>query len=243
MAAVGTVGSAGNVRLQRCHDSSTVFSFHSRCAPSCSLKASYPLSSRPRSSKILATASFSHADIRSLPREAGREQKEFPFEKIDDWMRDSVAEIVKRLPESPLLIHVYSDGNNKTTKTTAEKAEEDDWVSMKQKWRKRESPMPDGVIFVEQIREEGEKDGEVSRVWGIVVQGKGEDGRGRPPPPACYLLKTSRAGSGLGLGLRCTHFCLVKVTNFRETAFSQLKNCWLLQGNGRTKEEDGGRNQ
>ncbi|GMI84968.1 hypothetical protein like AT3G56360 [Hibiscus trionum] len=222
MAAAG----GGYVRLHR-YDSSTVFSFHRRCAPSSSFMVSNPLSFRPRTSKIKATASFSDVGIRSLPKQAGREQKGFPYEKIDDWMRDSVAEIVMMLPDSPLLIHVYYDNDNKTTKTTAEKAEGDDWDSMKQKWKKGESPMPDGVIFVEQIQEEGAKNGEVSRVWGIVVQGKGEDGRG--PPPACYLLKTSKVGSGMGL--RCTHFCLVKVTSFRETAFSQLKNCWLLQGN------------
>ncbi|KAK8272066.1 hypothetical protein V6Z11_D11G305500 [Gossypium hirsutum] len=71
-----------------------------------------------------------------------------------------------------------------------------------------------GVIFVEQIEGDDEKsDGkeEVSRAWGIVVQGQGCG-----LAPTCYLLKTSKVSSGIGL--KCTHFCLVK-----------LKNCWLLQ--------------
>ncbi|OMO63702.1 hypothetical protein CCACVL1_22343 [Corchorus capsularis] len=182
------------------------------------------LSSSPSSSKV------SLQPFLKREEEKKKLKNDSMYEKIDEWMRDSVVEIVKKLPESPLLVHVYSDNN--TTKTRTEKAEEDNWVMVKQKWEKGETPMPDGVIFVEQIQDDeqgekgGEKNEEVSRAWGIVVQGKGEEGCG---PPACYLLKTSKVGSGFGL--RCTHFCLVKVNNFRETAFSQFKNCWLLQGN------------
>ncbi|KAE8684977.1 Detected protein of unknown function [Hibiscus syriacus] len=221
MAVVSTVGCAGNIRLRR-YDSSNVFNFQCRCAvPSCSLMVSNPQSSKQKTSKILATASFSEAGLRSLPKQA---ERGFPYDKVDHWVRDSVAEIVKKLPESPLFVRVYSDHANKTTRTTAEKAEEDNWVSMEQKGKKGESSMPDGVIFVEQIRGGGDKSGEAStsRVWGILVQGKGDGG-----PPACYVLKTSKVGSGFGLN--CTHFCLAKVSSFSETAFSQLKNCWLVQ--------------
>ena len=135
----------------------------------------------------------------------------------------TVIGIVKSVPD--LLVHVYSD--DITTRTRTEKADENNWVSVKQKWEKGETPMPDGVIFVEQIEgddEESDEKEEVSRAWGIVVQGQGCG-----LAPACYLLKTSKVSSGLGL--KCTHFCLVKVKSFRETALSQLKNCWLLQGN------------
>ncbi|XWS65577.1 hypothetical protein CRYUN_Cryun05aG0125800 [Craigia yunnanensis] len=228
MAVVGSFGCGGNVCLQR-HDSSNLFNFHNPNAPACSLMVSKPQSSKPRTSKILASSS--KVSLQPLPKQEEKKQKKLlSYEKIDEWMRDSVVEIVQKLPESPLLVHVYSDNN--TTKIRTEKAEEDNWVMVKQKWEKGETPMPDGMIFVEQIQEEGknigkEKNEEVSRAWGIVVQGKGEEGSG--PPPACYLLKTSKVGSGFGL--RCTHFCLVRVKSFRETAFSQLKNCWLLQGN------------
>ncbi|XP_039024654.1 uncharacterized protein LOC120157652 [Hibiscus syriacus] len=98
-----------------------------------------------------------------------------------------------------------------------EKAEEDKWALVKQKWEKRESPMLDGLIFVEQI-EQHEKVSD-SRVWGIVVQGTGAAGS------LCYLLKSSKVGSGFGS--RCTHFCLDRVN--KETAFSQLHRCWMLQ--------------
>ncbi|KAK6233402.1 hypothetical protein QUC31_005808 [Theobroma cacao] len=229
MAVAGcSVGCGGGVYLQRQdHPWDIPFNVRNGCRLACSFMVS-----KPRTTKILASSSSSKVSLQPLPTKQKEERKrnELLYEKIDEWMRDSVVEIVKKLPESPLLVHVYSDNN--TTRTRTEKAEEGNWVLMKQKWEKGVIPMPDGVIFVEQIQEEeGEeieeerKNEAVSRAWGIVVQGKGE-GCG---PPACYLLKTSKVGSGLGL--RCTHFCLVKVKSFRETAFSQLKNCWLLQGN------------
>ncbi|CAI0459201.1 unnamed protein product [Linum tenue] len=140
-------------------------------------------------------------------------------EKLDEWMRDSVTEIVKNLTEAPLLVQVYSD--EKGRKLETEKAvEEGDWKRLIEKWKKRDSPLPEGVIFVEQLHDGGE---EATKAWGIVVQGKGAE-----CGPVCYLLKTSRVGSS-GLGLCCTHFCLMRVKGFRESAKSQLKNCWLLQ--------------
>ncbi|KAJ9176009.1 hypothetical protein P3X46_014503 [Hevea brasiliensis] len=154
------------------------------------------------------------------------------YEKLDEWMKNSVVEIVKNLREAPLLVQIYDKGETTTLKT--EKAvEEQTWPLVMRKWEKREAPLPEGVIFVEQLEKdekeevegEGEGEGEgMTRAWGIVVQGKGVD-----CGPVCYLLKTSRAGSS-GLGVCCTHFCLMRVKNFRESARSQLKNCWLLQG-------------
>ncbi|KAG4201427.1 hypothetical protein ERO13_A05G278500v2 [Gossypium hirsutum] len=204
MAVADGVCRGGNVCLRR-RDSFNLFNFHNQNArPRCFMVSGSQSSSGSRKEKMLASSK----------------------EKIDEWMRDSVAEIVKRLPESPLLVEVFSDVKNNTTRTRTEKAEEDKWGLVKQKWEKGESPMPDGLIFVEQIQqgeeeEEGKEEVCNTRAWGIVVQGIGA------AAPACYLLKTSKVGSGFGI--RCTHFCLVRVKSFRETAFSQLQNCWLLQ--------------
>lgn len=154
---------------------------------------------------------------------------------IDEWMRDSVVEIVKNLREAPLLVHVYSDGDGSARRLRTEKAAAENWLTMKNEWENGTTPKPEGVIFVEQLREDGGvveeeasststdfgRASEITRAWGVVVQGRGEN-----CGPACYLLKTSRAGAGLGLC--CTHFCLVKVKSFRETAEAQFKNCWLL---------------
>ncbi|KAK5770077.1 hypothetical protein PVK06_046227 [Gossypium arboreum] len=158
MAVVCSVGcGCGSVSFQRCE----------------SLMLSNPTSSKPRTFKIFATTPppsskpAGGGSLHSLqPKQSSSKNKRkgIPYEKMDDWMRDSVAEIVKKLPESPLLIHVYSE--NATMETTAV---EENWVSMKQKWKKGERAMPDGVIFVDQIQ--GVEEG----TWGIVVQSKSEE--------------------------------------------------------------------
>lgn len=157
-------------------------------------------------------------------------------EKLDEWLRDSVVEIVKNLRESPLLVHLYAEANGGLT-TTATSPEAEDWPAMERKWGRGEERTPEGVIFVEKLADddvadrdpnsEGDDDyggacGEGTSAWGIVAQGRGTD-----CGPVCYLLKTTRVGSGMGTV--CTHFCLVKVKSFRETAVSQLNNSWLVQ--------------
>nr|GLL40375.1 uncharacterized protein LOC109179309 [Ipomoea trifida] len=47
--------------------------------------------------------------------------------------------------------------------------------------------------------------------------------------PVCYLLKTCRAAAAAGVELSCTHFCLVKVKSFRESAYGQFMNSWLAK--------------
>ncbi|CAL0327548.1 unnamed protein product [Lupinus luteus] len=158
-------------------------------------------------------------------------------ERLDVWMRESVVEIVKNLKEAPLLVQVYAKNKNRegeTSISTEKKVVVEDWPEVKKRWEAGETPLPDGVIFVEEIGSDEEpanggagNGGErTTRVWGVVVQGKGVGCE-----PVCYLLKTCRVGSGpgIGFGLCSTHFCLVRVKSFRETAQSQLKNCWLLQ--------------
>lgn len=161
-------------------------------------------------------------------------------ERLDEWMRESVVEIVKNLREAPLLVQVYPkkktcEGETTPSLTTEKKVVVEDWPEVKERWEAGETPLPEGVIFVEELgSDEAENNGgqggrrgeRTTRAWGIVVQGKGV-GCG----PVCYLLKTSRVGSGPGpgMGFCSTHFCLVRVKSFRETVESQLKNCWLLQ--------------
>jgi hypothetical protein len=154
-------------------------------------------------------------------------------EKLDRWMKESVVDIVKNLNDAPLLVQVYSKKKDETMLATEKEVVLDDWELVKERWETGETPMPEGVIFVEELEEdEAENGGErglkerTTKVWGVVVQGKGVG-----CDPVCYLLKTSRVGSGpgTGRGVFSTHFCLVKVKNFRETAKSQLKNCWLQQ--------------
>lgn len=143
-------------------------------------------------------------------------------DKLDEWMKESVVDIVKNLREAPLFVRFYTTEDGKTARFETEKAvEEDRWPILEQQWKIGAAPTPEGIIFVQEL-EKGEIDGEESKAWGIVIQGRCVE----RSAPVCYLLKTSRAA---GLGLWCTHFCLVRVKNFRETTKSQLQNCWLLQ--------------
>lgn len=140
---------------------------------------------------------------------------------LDGWVRGSVVEIVKNLKKAPLLAHVYCN-NGGLMEVITEKGFAEDWPNLKKEWREGERKSPDGIILVEELKENEDLDEEEkeTKVWGILIQGKG------PRGPACYLLKTCRVNSGVGLF--GTHFSLVKVNSFRESAFSQIKNSWLL---------------
>ncbi|XP_074286459.1 uncharacterized protein LOC141611747 [Silene latifolia] len=149
-------------------------------------------------------------------------------EKFDRWMKESVGEIVKNLKEAPLFVHVYG-GDEPDKRLKTEKAVAEGWVQLKGKWVKGEEPSPEGIILVEELKEDEvgiyeENEGQIgesTKAWGVLIQGKGDDGG-----VGCYLLKTSRVGCG-NLGLFSTHYCLVKVKSFRESARSQLTSCWL----------------
>ncbi|XAR71862.1 hypothetical protein NMG60_11018302 [Bertholletia excelsa] len=150
--------------------------------------------------------------------------------RLDDWMRDSAAEIVGNLREAPLLVQVYANNGGATARLETERAvAAKDWSLVSQRWKQGLAEVPDGLILVEELCGDDDDGDETieeghsgTKAWGVVVQGKGQD-----CGPACYLLKTSRVGSGLGMF--CTHFCLVKVQGFMESALSQLTKCWHLE--------------
>ncbi|XP_058182544.1 uncharacterized protein LOC131300629 [Rhododendron vialii] len=176
-------------------------------------------SSRRRLPRISAAATASNSSV--LAPRSGNDGGVLFSETLDEWMRDSTAEIVRNLRKAPLLVQIYASGDGSAGKVETEKAVADEWPAVTRRWKDGVAPPPDGVILVEELAGDGgEEDG--TRAWGMVVQGKGAE-----CGPVCYLMKTSRVGSGLGLG--CTHFCLMKVEGFRESAPSQLKNCWLLR--------------
>lgn len=147
-------------------------------------------------------------------------------EKLDEWMRISVTEIVKNIKQAPLLVQIYADGEVETKKAMAEK----DWPNVVE----HRSSSLEGVILVEELQENTdpvysdvkfeEEDG--TRAFGVLIQGKikGVD----QCKSTCYLLKTSTVNGG-DMGHFCTHFCLMKVQSFHENAFSQFNNCWLLR--------------
>ncbi|XP_019437264.1 PREDICTED: uncharacterized protein LOC109343448 isoform X2 [Lupinus angustifolius] len=219
--------------------------FHKRCgitiATQCSVAINDYSRSTVRKGRIYAAGTATKAtaarliDNRKSYGSGGANDVVGAQERLDEWMRNSVVEIVKNLKEAPLLVQVYTknkNGEGETSVSTEKKVVVEDWTKVKERWEAGETPLPEGVIFVEEIgSDEKPEDGgagdrmeRTTRVWGVVVQGRGVGCK-----PVCYLLKTCRVGSGIGSGLYSTHFCLVRVKSLRETAQSQLKNCWLLQ--------------
>ncbi|KAK4351237.1 hypothetical protein RND71_030550 [Anisodus tanguticus] len=191
---------------------------------------SLPVTKRMLSHRISASLSLSNP-----PSNSGGVIKEdkkteaLSSRKLDEWMKESVVDIVKNLKQAPLLVHIYAEEDKVKIKT--ERAVEEDWPVVKSEWESGEKRSPDGLIFVGELGTDEEKDEKIAeseegitKAWGVVVQGKGVE-----CSPACYLLKTSRVGAGFGMGLFCTHFCLARVQNFRDSALVQFKNSWLLQ--------------
>ncbi|CAN4101595.1 unnamed protein product [Withania somnifera] len=133
--------------------------------------------------------------------------------KIDEWMKESVVDIVKNLKQAPFLVHIYEKDGKGGVKIKTDRAVVENWSVVKSEWESGEKRSPDGLIFVAEIGS-----------MGVVVQEKGVE-----YSPACYLLKTTRVRAGLGMGLFCTHFFLARVHNFRDSALVQFKNSWLLQ--------------
>ncbi|GMI90498.1 hypothetical protein HRI_002719100 [Hibiscus trionum] len=166
MAVVGGVCCGGDACMKR-HDSFNLFNFQKPNVRPRRFMASNPQpSSKPIKPKIPAAASKMISLHQPLAtKQEKKKHNELLYEEIDEWMRDSVAEIVKKLPESPLLVHVFSDVKNNTTKI---RAEEEKWVLVRHRWEKGESPMP-GVDFGRTNRAAG---------GGVGVEGMGDSGSG-----------------------------------------------------------------
>ncbi|KAJ8498324.1 hypothetical protein OPV22_008876 [Ensete ventricosum] len=169
---------------------------------------------------------------RSFPEEQPRES--VTPEKLDQWMRESIGEIVRNVGEEPFLMRIFSVGGAPGVRLESEAALPESWPRIKKRWN-RESRTTDAIILVEVLEQEEESGavaeeatatccvaGGARRTLGLVVQGRGMDS------PACFILDTTRVKSSLGF---CTHFCLARAKCFGEPVHVQLRNAWL-QGRG-----------
>ncbi|GAB4831457.1 hypothetical protein Ancab_005473 [Ancistrocladus abbreviatus] len=170
------------------------------------------------------------------------DQKQLSAEQLDQWIQDSVPEIVKNIGETPFLVHVYSESRDrsasaaKATKLAIEKATSDSWPLIKRRWVDGNST-PSGVILVEELphkTDKMEQDKEdfdsnngctnaklrrsSTKLWGLLVQGRGLS------LPACYILKTCQVQCCMGF---CTHFCLSKIKCSGESLSSYQNRLWL----------------
>ncbi|XP_037422079.1 uncharacterized protein LOC119286737 [Triticum dicoccoides] len=145
-------------------------------------------------------------------------------ERVEGWMRESIAEIVRHVGEAPFLVHLFSDGREGVT-VRREPASAEAWPDVRRRWGPGGQRRPDGIILVEQVAAAAVEDGaEAARqVWGLVVQARGME------CAACYVLDTCRVRSPAGF---CTHFCLARAQCFGEPLELQLRNAWLNRLSG-----------
>ncbi|KAD2805284.1 hypothetical protein R6Q59_029444 [Mikania micrantha] len=222
-------GGAGDCLLRK-----QAAGFNSLSIPKLSVKSSLPTISTTATSVHISDHAVSRSPIEAIvdivPLESFVDDEEYDpgndrsyenfsvSETIDEWMRNSVTEIVKNIKQAPLLVQIYANGVVKTEKAVAA----EDWPDVVSE---RPSP-PDGIILVEELRDavDYSDEEEGTKAFGVVIQCRFK-GRDRCRS-ACYLLKTCSVNGGMGPF--CTHFCLMKVHSFSKTASSQLNDCWLL---------------
>ncbi|XP_068649292.1 uncharacterized protein [Aristolochia californica] len=137
-------------------------------------------------------------------------------EMLDEWISESVTEIVRNVGDAPFLLLLYSMPKpGSKMRLEKEKAVAECWSLLQRRWREG-SRRPQGVILAERLKD-SEDDG--SACWFLLVQGRGLH------CGACYILKTNRIQSTSGF---CTYFCLVRAKCFGDSSDLQMKNSWLL---------------
>ncbi|GAB2298601.1 hypothetical protein Dimus_032669 [Dionaea muscipula] len=137
--------------------------------------------------------------------------------QLDQWIHNSVSEIVKNTRKAPFLVHVYpeddgidDEGSPSSSSTTStrlvfEEASSATWPCITRRWKDVNSTTPAGVILVQELQAVDDEDkclDDSTKLWGLLVQGRGLT------CPACYVLKTCQIQCCFGFS---THFCLSKV--------------------------------
>ncbi|KAF8674262.1 hypothetical protein HU200_048084 [Digitaria exilis] len=158
------------------------------------------------------------------------EELEKVGEKVEGWMRESIAEIVRNIGEAPFLVHLFSSDDNAGVTMRREPASPESWPDVRRRWGPGGQRRPDGIILVEQLAAAAVDGGASAteaaarQVWGLVVQARGME------CASCYVLDTCRVRSPAGF---CTHFCLARAQCFGDTVELQLRNAWLNRLAGR----------
>ena len=151
---------------------------------------------------------------------------------------------MRNIGKAPFLVHLFSNGSeseedsapssSSSVRVETEPVVSQNWHSIKRRWDLGGNPTPDGIILVEELKEdeeaaENEDNGinnnnftqrSTNKTLGLLVQGRGVD------CSACYILSTCRVLSSVGA---CTHFFLVRAKCSGDTADVQLRKAWLQQ--------------
>lgn len=160
--------------------------------------------------------------------------------KIEIWLQNSVAEIIRNLDDAPVF-HLVFDNPMKRQQGALRRRlpagaldHPDSWSSVR---KAVEIDNPDGLILVHELAESdlsrrygeeftGETE-EVStasnpcqtRVWGLVVLGRSSHRH------ACYILKTTRCSAASSLS--ATRFSITRAKCFGPSVHKQLESAWL----------------
>lgn len=222
--------SSSSVALSRARTPPSFVRFSTRRAPSVRLRAAVAdapggLQLQRREPGLLGTRQEEGEEETEVVEKIGEE-------KVEGWMRDSIAEIVRNIGEAPFLVHLFSGDDGLTVRR--EPAAPESWPDVRRRWGPGgQQRRPDGIILVEQLAAvaadgeggAGSAAAEAARqVWGLVVQARGMD------CASCYVLDTCRVRSSAGF---CTHFCLARAQCFGDPVELQLRNAWLNRLSGR----------
>lgn len=167
-------------------------------------------------------------------------------EKLDQWMKQSIIEIVNHIQDAPFLHYVYDKKSplprswQKVPATYISQEEggaEESWGMLR---NYISHICPDGMIYVQRLNSdckckyctahgysrkgsgEGEQEEGSTDMWGLIIQGRG----GGVSCCASYILKTTRFVSANGCW---TQFSLVKAKCFGECPCTQFIRSWLYQ--------------
>ncbi|KAH9314248.1 hypothetical protein KI387_022875 [Taxus chinensis] len=166
--------------------------------------------------------------------------------KLEEWVHDSLIEIVKHIQEAPFLHYVY-DKKSHSVKIQRQRVLEDmfgspiSWDGIRNSLR---DVCPDAMIFVQRLDGDSKcrhcnvscTDGQDyvyssgmerqvldeqgrTHLWGLLVQGRGVGVH------ACYILKTTQVVSHVGF---CTHFSLIRAKCFGPSPDTQLEDSWRI---------------
>ncbi|MCL7034051.1 hypothetical protein MKW94_016356 [Papaver nudicaule] len=169
--------------------------------------------------------------VKKIKVENGREQvPTIAAEKLDEWLT-YIFSTVKNIEEAPLLVHIYSSKDKGGISPVESQPTIPIPIIEK---RKEGSPVPDGIILVEQLNVDNDQYNDTvdeipsimtncsssTKTWGVVIQGRGADSAS-----SCYSQDMSSR-----VVIKILHsLLLVKATCFGEIADLQLKNSWLLR--------------
>eukprot|EP00253_Pinus_taeda_P027914 PITA_27914 len=204
----------------------------------CSNQKSQDPSRKLQARSMLISSSLSApADRFSPPPPSG--------EKLDQWMKQSIIEIVNHIQDAPFVHYVFdktSPLSRRWQKVPATYISQERGGA-EERWGILRNDIahicPDGIIYVQKLNSEckckycsahgysrrgsgGEQEEGSTDMWGLIVQGRG----GGVSCCASYILKTTRFVSANGCW---TQFSLVKAKCFGECPCTQFIRSWLFQ--------------